>query len=106
MCQKAGVYGVITFGIGMTLRDGDRPYFYQKLDEHFPGLKERYQSTYGNAYELPAPHERELMSLFVNECQKAGMEYRPQVLFDYLQKFEEKGCGEQMSLEDFWQEKN
>ena len=106
MCQKAGVYGVITFGIGMTLRDGDRPYFYQKLDEHFPGLKERYQSTYGNAYVLPSPHERELTSLFINECQKAGMECRPQVLFDYLRKFEEKGCGEQMSLEDFWQEKN
>ncbi|MCI7796526.1 MAG: radical SAM protein, partial [Lachnospiraceae bacterium] len=49
-CGKAGVYGIITFGIGLTLRDGDRQYFYQKLDRHFPGMKERYIRTYGNAY--------------------------------------------------------
>ena len=31
----------------------NRQYFYAKLDEHFPGMKERYRKTYGNAYELP-----------------------------------------------------
>ncbi|MGN0485366.1 MAG: SPL family radical SAM protein [Lachnospiraceae bacterium] len=100
-CKCVGVYGILTFGIGVTLRDGDRQYFYKKLDEHFPGLKERYQTTYGNAYELPSPHEKELLSLLKEECQKAGIECRPQVLFDYMQQFEEKGCGVQMSLEDF-----
>lgn len=100
-CKRVGVYGILTFGIGVTLRDGDRQYFYQKLDEHFPGLKERYQATYGKAYELPSPYEKELFTLLKGECQKAGMECRPQVLFDYAQRFEEKGCGVQMSLEDF-----
>lgn len=38
-CIEAGVYGIICFGMGLTLRDGNREYFYQQLDRHFPGLK-------------------------------------------------------------------
>jgi DNA repair photolyase len=41
-CIEAKVYGIICFGIGMTLREGDREYFYENLDRHFPGLKEKY----------------------------------------------------------------
>ena len=74
-CGKAGVYGIITFGIGLTLRDGDRQYFYQKLDRHFPGMKERYIRTYGNAYELPVPGEKKLMKLVRKECEAYGMEW-------------------------------
>lgn len=59
-CKESKVYGILTFGTGVTLRDGDRQYFYQKLDEHFPGMKERYISTYGNAYELPVPESAHL----------------------------------------------
>ena len=39
-CFEAEVKGIICFGIGLTLREGDREYFYKKLDEHFPGLRE------------------------------------------------------------------
>ena len=35
-CVRAKVYGIICFGMGMTLREGNREYFYSKLDEHFP----------------------------------------------------------------------
>ena len=97
-CQKAEVYGIMTFGIGVTLRDGDRQYFYQKLDQHFPGMKERYIRTYGNAYELPVPQEKELMNLVRRECIKAGMEYRTNQLFEYMHRFEDKLAGEQLSL--------
>ncbi|MCF0106610.1 MAG: hypothetical protein HUJ53_07600 [Holdemanella sp.] len=47
-CIEAKVYGIICFGFWLTLREGNREYFYQKLDEHFPGLKEKYiyTSTY------------------------------------------------------------
>ena len=42
-CFDAGVKGVLTFGDGgMTLRDGDREYYYSALDRHFPGLKNIY----------------------------------------------------------------
>ena len=97
-CRDAGVYGVVTFGIGVTLRDGDRQYFYQKLDEHFPGMKERYIQTYGSAYVLPSPWERELMALVRRECERAGIEWRTDALFAYMQQFEDKQAGEQLRL--------
>ncbi len=100
-CQQAGVYGVLTFGIGLTLRDGDRQYFYQKLDEHFPGMKRRYIQTYGNAYELSVPEHISLMQLVRRECEKAGMEWRTDQMFAYLHQFEDKQAGEQLSLFDF-----
>jgi DNA repair photolyase len=51
-CKEAKVYGVICFGMGLTLRDGNREYFYAKLDEHFPGLRQRYHNKYGYSYEI------------------------------------------------------
>ena len=59
-CIQAKVYGIICFGMGLTLREGNREYFYEKLDEHFTGLKSRYIRTYGNRYELCSPHEAKL----------------------------------------------
>ena len=43
-CVRVGVKGVIDFGMGLTLRDGDREYYYAALDKHFPGLKEQYRA--------------------------------------------------------------
>lgn len=97
-CRKAGVYGVLTFGTGVTLREGDRQYFYQKLDEHFPGMKERYISAYGNAYELPSPNSPYLDRLIKEECRAAGMAYGPDKLFQYMHEFQDKTAGEQLSL--------
>ncbi len=53
-CIKAKVYGIICFGFDVTLREGNREYFYQKLDEHFPDLKEKYIKTYQDSYVLTA----------------------------------------------------
>ena len=97
-CKRADVYGIITFGLGLTLRDGDRQYFYRKLDEHFPGVKEQYINRYGNAYELPIPKERELYAMLQQECKAAGMEWRSDVIFDYIRQFEDRQTGEQLSL--------
>lgn len=99
-CRNAAVYGIMTFGIGLTLRDGDRQYFYQKLDQHFPGIKEQYIKRYGNAYELPVPQEKELMNLVRGECEAAGTEWRAEKLFEYMHRFEDKQAGEQLSLFD------
>lgn len=97
-CKAAGVYGIITFGIGLTLRDGDRQYFYKKLDAHFPGMRERYVKTFGEAYEIPSPKNRELSHMFHEECRKAGIVSDTKALFAYLHQFEEKGAGEQLTL--------
>ena len=46
-CVEAGVKGIICFNMGLTLRDGDREYFYQALDKSFPGMKKKYIEIYG-----------------------------------------------------------
>lgn len=97
-CKESKVYGILTFGTGVTLRDGDRQYFYQKLDEHFPGMKERYISTYGNAYELPVPESAHLGKLIQEECRAAGIVYGSDKLFAYMHEYEDKEAGEQLSL--------
>ena len=50
--------------MGLTLRDGDREYFYQALDKSFPGMKKKYIEIYGNAYELLSPNNDMLMEIF------------------------------------------
>lgn len=90
LSAEAGVKGIINFGMGLTLREGNREYFYAQLDRHFPGLKERYICTYGNAYELPSPRSRELERLFHQTCEKYGIWHDNDRIFRYLRTFEEK----------------
>lgn len=99
-CVKAKTYGVMHFGIGMTLRDGDRQYFYKKLDEHFPGVREKYIRTFGNAYEIPSPHHRELYKILLEECIKNNIVCDTGKLFKYMHTFEDRQAGVQMSLFD------
>lgn len=100
MCVEARVRGVINFGMGLTLREGDREYFYRKLDSSFPGLKERYIRKYGNSYEIPSPHSSELMRLFHQICEKNGIMHSNDEIFAYLHRFEEKMPFRQLSLWD------
>lgn len=95
ICADAGVFGIITFGMGLTLRNGDREYFYAQLDRHFPNLKQRYISLYGNAYELASPNAPRLWEVFDEECRKYGIENNPDRIFAYLREFPE---AEQLSL--------
>ena len=98
MCIEAQVRGVICFGMGLTLRDGSREYFYRQLDRHFPGLKERYIREYGAQYVVSSPRNGELMRLFHSFCAEKGMMHDNDEIFRYLAAFEEKGSPEQLSL--------
>ena len=98
MCAEAGVYGVLCFGMGLTLREGNREYFYKQLDRLFPGLKEKYMRTYGTQYEIASPDNRKLMKLFHQTCAERRMLHDNGEIFRYLHTFEEKGAGRQMSL--------
>ncbi len=89
-CADAGVRGVIDFGMGLTLREGDREYYYAALDRHFPGLKERTIRRYGTAYELPSPRAKELTALFHRKCEESGMLSSPEACFRYLNELPEK----------------
>lgn len=97
-CIEAGVRGIICFGMGMTLRDGNREYFYTKLDKHFPGLKEKYISMYGNSYNIQSPKGKELMELFCKKCDENGILHDNDGIFEYLNTFESKFLGEQIDL--------
>lgn len=89
-CARAGVKGIIHFGTGLTLREGDREYFYAALDRHFPGLKEKYIRTFGSAYEIPSPNSERLLRCIYDFCDKNGMMCGAEQCFDYLHTFEEK----------------
>ena len=97
-CVRVGVKGIICFGMGMTLREGDREYFYAALDRHFPGLKRRYVETYGNAYELPSPNSRALMGALKKTCKEHGILCTPEECFTYMNELPDKF--QQMSIFD------
>ena len=86
-CARVEVKGIIDFGMGLTLREGDREYYYAALDRHFPDLKERYMLTYGNAYEVPSLRQKQLMTLFKKLCIENGIMHTPEDCFRYLHDF-------------------
>ena len=89
-CVRVGVKGIIDFGMGLTLREGNREYYYAALDKHFPGMKERYIKRYGNAYELPSPNAKELMGLFQRICKDNGILSTPDECFRFMQELPDK----------------
>lgn len=96
-CFDAGVKGILCFGIGTTMREGDREYFYAALDRHFPGLKEKYIRKFGNSYGCASDNHAPLMRIFHSECEKRGVLHDVGQIFAYLQSFPQK-TGGQLSL--------
>ena len=97
-CVRVGVKGVIDFGMGLTLRDGNREYYYAALDRHFPGLKGRYARRYGNAYALPSPNAKALSDVLHRICGQHGILSTPEECFGFMDELPEKYS--QMSLFD------
>lgn len=62
--------------VGMTLRDRQRLYFYEQLDEHFPGLRARYEQTYGERYDARPLNWKALDAALRAECQRLGLSTR------------------------------
>ncbi len=95
-CAETGVRGIVSFGMGVTLRDGSREYYYAALDRHFPGLKERYIRRYGSAYEVPSPRSGALTAYFRSFCASHGILSAPEDCFAFLEEFPERYA--QMSM--------
>ena len=95
-CARVGVKGIVCFDMGLTLREGDREYYYAALDRHFPGLKKKYIETYGDAYDLPSPDAAALMALFRRFCADNGILCTPEDCFSFMRELPERH--EQLSL--------
>lgn len=72
--RDAGGKYVLCF-FGMTLREGNREYFYRALDQDFPGMKKRYAEAFGLSYECPSPNAQSLYETLVEECEAWGLHY-------------------------------
>jgi DNA repair photolyase len=80
---------------GVTLRQNQREWYYQKLDQHFPGLKQKYISQYGNSYECYSPKAKALWLLFQKECNRFGILYK---MKDIVNGYKDGYGDNQMSL--------
>lgn len=97
-CIDAGVHGIINFGMGVTMREGNREYFYAQLDKKFPGMKQRYQKSFGSQYVLSSPNHSKLMRIFHETCEAHHIAHNNDEIFMYLNTYEDKQGGEQISL--------
>lgn len=95
-CIRADVHAILCFGFWMTLREGNREYYYQMLDHWFPGLKARYASHFGSSYVCSSPDNEGLMNIFKKQCKNHQILHEPDKVFAYLQQYETKHV--QMSL--------
>lgn len=97
-CFEIGVVGILNFGFGLTLREGNREYFYSQLDKHFPGLRQKYHKRYGYSYDIPCDNHKELMAIFNQECKLHGVMHSRSDIFSYMSTFPTKQQPEQLSL--------
>ena len=99
-CIEAKVHGIICFNMGLTLREGNREYFYKKLDQHFKGMKERYINEYGYSYEVNSRNNKKLMNIAKEVCRANNILFGVEECFSYLNKFEQKKQYEQLNFLD------
>lgn len=97
-CIRSEVRAIFNFGFGLTMREGNREYLYQMLDRNFPGIKEKYIRTFGNAYVCPSPNNEKLMSKLRIVCKDHNIILDQKEIFAYLQRFESQD--RQISLFD------
>lgn len=97
-CIEAKVYGIICFGMGLTLREGNREYFFKKLDKLYPTLKIKYLKEYGKNYFITSKRNSELMNIFHEMCEANGIIHNNEEIFKYLNTFETKENPVQLDL--------
>lgn len=97
-CARAKVRGVVCFGMGLTLREGSRAYFYSQLDRLFPGMKEQYIQAYGARYQLSSPRHAGLTALFHQLCGDSGILHSNREIFGYLGRLDPQSAAVQTSM--------
>ena len=74
---------------GVTLRQNQREWYYEKLDQLFPSVKDKYIKNYGSAYECRSPEAKGLWRLFQNKCNEYGILYKmADIVTEYKKPYE------------------
>lgn len=89
-CLKANVKGIICFNAGMTLRDGNREYYYSHLDQLFPNLSKQYIEKYGSSYNVISKNNAKLMEIFNKTCEEHNIIHTPDECFKYTSEYIEE----------------
>lgn len=95
LANKYGAKFIQTY-MGMTLRENQRDYYFDRLEEHFKGLKDRYIKTYGERYNCVVPNYKYLFKVFAEECNKYGILYKMEDIIKAYKK--DNSNNEQISL--------
>lgn len=90
LCIGAGVKAIVCFGIGVTMRSGNRDYFYAMLDRHFPGMRKKYETEFGMSYECASKNTGALMEHLSARCKENGIIFGIEEPFRFLRTFPEK----------------
>ena len=93
-CAEAGARFIYP-GFGVTLRQNQRVHYYRKLDELFPGMRERYIRRYGDRYFCTVPPVKELAQTFETLCERYGLLYK---MPDIIAAARKKDSQEQLTL--------
>lgn len=65
----------------VTLRGNQRQWFYERLDEQFPGVRKKYEERYGESYACTPPRAKELYEIFAHACKERGILYEmPEII--------------------------
>ena len=86
-CIDTNVKGVLNLDMGLSMRQGNREYFYKKLDENFPGLKEKYVEEFKDQEFIYGRNYRKLKGIIKNTCQKYKILYKQDDIFNYIHEF-------------------
>lgn len=89
-CIANNVKGIIFFGVGLTLREGNREYFYEKLDQRFPGLKDKYIKKYGNSYEISSENSKQLAEYIYKKCKENNIMCNNDEIFKNMKEYPQK----------------
>ena len=95
LAHESGARFIYTW-MSVTLRDNQRDYYYEKLDKHFKGLKEKYIRYYGERYNCAVPNRNRLYRIFTEECSRYGILHDMKDIISAYKKETEKS--RQLSL--------
>lgn len=99
-CFDAGVKGIYSPDMKVSLSAEERRAFYAALDKYFPGMRIRYIRNFGNACEFKSPEAGRLLKLIRMTCRQQGIMYKSGEVRSYLKKYPQKY--EQLELWDFF----